>query len=61
MERFMTAQEIWDAFVRLSHTHELFASLIDSILNSGEKDAVLEELAGNNIVDQNALVRLFEG
>ena len=56
----MTAQEIWDSLVRLSQTQELFASLIDSIMNSGEKDAVLEEIAANNIKDQNALIRLFE-
>mgnify|MGYP003314343864 CR=1 FL=1 len=60
MERFMTAQEIWDTFVRLSHSQESFARLCDSILNSGEKDAFLEELAGNNIKDTTALVRLFE-
>ncbi|MBE6327547.1 MAG: hypothetical protein E7077_10950 [Bacteroidales bacterium] len=60
MEKFMTAQEIWDTFVRLSHTQESYARLCDSIINSGEKDAVLEELAANNIKDQNALLKFFE-
>ncbi len=60
MEKFMTAQEIWDTFVQLSSSHENYASLCDSIMNSGEKDAFLEELAANKIKDTYALIRFFE-
>lgn len=59
-KKYMTPDEIWNIFEKLSKSQGFYGRLIRNIEGSGKKDEILEELASHNFKTALDLILFIE-